>query len=149
MIDKLLMSRAYVEVLQILNYIPKEDYNKIPSEIIKNMELNKDKEYLYTVTHFNDFQRQEMLAETEAILAVLFRDYWATEEQRKRILEKEKFDLNILEKEKRKLYNSDNLFKKTSTLENNNTEDNLLIEYKETFFSKIKNFITNILHINN
>ena len=30
----------------------------------------------------------------------LYRDYWANEEERKEILEKEKYDLNILEKEK-------------------------------------------------
>ena len=95
MIDELLMPKAYVEVLEILRYIPVEDYNKIPTEIIENMQLNADKEYKYIVTHPDNFQEQEMLKETETILAVLYRDYWATEEQRKRILEKEKYIIQM------------------------------------------------------
>lgn len=153
MIDKLLMPKAYVEVLEIMKYIPVEDYNKIPYEIIKNMQLNMDKEYRFTVTHFNDFQKQEMLKETETILAVLFRDYWTTEENRNKILEKEKYDLKVSEEEKREKYNPDNIFKKK--VEQNNTQKEIkessrsLIEYKESFFVKFKKFILKILHVNN
>lgn len=112
MIDKLLMPKAYVEVLEILNYIPSEDYNKIPNEIIENMHLYSDRNYTYQITSFDNFQEQEMLKETETILAVLFRDYWATEEKSKKIREKERYDLNILEIEKREKYNPNNIFKK-------------------------------------
>lgn len=155
MIDRLLMPRAYVEVLEILKHIPAEDFNKIPHEIIENMKLNADKEYKYAINHFENFQEQEMLKETETILAVLFRDYWATEDQRRRILEKEKYDLNILEEEKKEKYNPDKIFKNTNskletinmeTTENNNTT--ALIKYKESFFAKLKEFIFKILHIN-
>lgn len=156
MIDKLLIPKAYVEVLEILKHIPMSDYNKIPNEIIENMQLNADKEYKYIVTHFDDFQEQEMLQETETILAVLFRDYWATEEQRKKILEKEKYDLNVLEEEKKKIYNPDNIFKRanknteeTDTEKPENKNISLLIEHKESFFVKLKKFILKILHINN
>lgn len=151
MIDKLLMPKAYVEVLEILKHIPIEDYNKIPYEIIENMQLNMDKEYKYEVANFDNFQEQEMLKETETILAVLFRDYWATEKQRKRILEKEKYDLKVLEEEKRKIYNPDDIFKKNKNtnveIPENNT-NTALIEYKESFFTKLKEFIFKILHIN-
>ena len=155
MIDKLLIPKAYVEVLEILKHIPILEYNKIPNEIIENMQLKADKQYKYIVTHFDDFQEQEMLKETETILAVLFRDYWATEEQRKKILKKEKDDLNILEEEKKKIYNPDNIFKKANkNTETTNTEIpenkniSLLIKPKESFFVKLKNFILKILHIN-
>ena len=36
MINKLLMPKAYVEVLKILKYLPENDYKKIPYEIITN-----------------------------------------------------------------------------------------------------------------
>lgn len=88
MIRKSLMSKAYVEVLEILKYIPKEDYEKIPSEIIKNMQLNKEKEYKYEVQNFENFSSQNMQKETEAILAIFFMDYWATKEQRNGIIQK-------------------------------------------------------------
>ena len=38
--------------------------------------------------------------ETNVILAVLYRDYWATEKQREKIKLKEKYDLQQLENEK-------------------------------------------------
>jgi len=152
MIDKLLMPKAYAEVLEILKHIPIEDFNKIPYEIIENMKLNMDKEYDFRIIDFDNFQGQDMLKETETILAVLFRDYWATEEQRKRILEKEKYDLDILEQEKRERYNPDNLFKnkhkENDKIVENNT-NTALIEYKESFFTKLKDFIFKILHIKN
>lgn len=156
MIDKLLMPKAYVEVLEILKYIPMEEYNKIPTEIIENMQLNADKKYKYIVTHFDNFQEQEMLKETETILAVLFRDYWATEVERNKILEKEKYDLNVLEQEKREKYNPDEIFKTINKNiektyreipENKNTTS--MIEYKESFFVKLKKFVFKILHLNN
>lgn len=156
MIDKLLISKAYVEVLEILKYIPTEYYNKIPNEILENMQLNADKEYKYVVTHFYNFQEQEMLKETETIVAVLFRDYWATEEQRNKILEKEKYDLSVLEQEKREKYNPDDIFKKvnknsekTNIEMPKNNSITILNEYKESFFAKLKEFIFKILHINN
>ena len=83
MIDESLMTKAYVEVLEILKYIPWEEYNKIPSELIENMQKNMDKKYTYKVTDFDNFQEQKMLKETETILAVMFQNYWATEEERK------------------------------------------------------------------
>lgn len=155
MINNLLLPKAYVEVLEILKNIPTEEYNKIPNEIILNMKLNADKEYKYIIDNLDNFQEQKMLKETETILAVLFRDYWATEEKRRKILEKEKYDLSILEKEQRKKYNPDDIFKKVKKDEHVNVEisDNntntALIEYKESFFTKFKSFIFRILHINN
>ena len=146
MIDKLLIPKAYVEVLEILQYIPQEDYNKIPSQIIESMKLEMDKEYKYKISNFDNFEEQEMLKETETILAVFFRDYWATEEQRQRILKKEQYDLFLIDEEKRKKYNSDDIFKKDKK-ENKIGSNTSLIEYKESFFVKLKNLIFKFLHI--
>lgn len=112
MIDESLMPKAYVEVLEILKYIPWEEYNKIPSEIIENMQKNKDNDYKYIVTDFDNFQEQKMLKETETILAVMFEDYWATEEERLNIRKKDQYELNILEEKKREIYNPKDLFHK-------------------------------------
>ena len=153
MINKLLLPKAYVEVLEILQYIPQEDYNKIPVEIIESMKQEKDKEYKYIISNFDNFEEQEMLKETETILAVLFRDCWATEEQREKILKKEKYDLFMLEEEKIKKYNPDNIFKKNKketviTLEKNELDANkYLIEYKQSFFKKHTNFIFKLFNI--
>ena len=50
------------------------------------------------------FEEQNLLDETKAILANIFRDYWASEYQRERILAKEKYDLQKLEEKKRPIF---------------------------------------------
>ena len=40
-------ARAYTEVLEILNHIPKEEYNVIPKNEIEFYKSNCDKNYTY------------------------------------------------------------------------------------------------------
>ena len=104
MMNKEMLPKAYVEVLEILKLISKDDYEKIPKYIIENMEKEKDISYKYEVSYINDFLNQKMLKETEAILAVFYRDYWTTEEQKKKIQEIELLERKIAEEEKIKKY---------------------------------------------
>lgn len=94
MIDRSKMPQAYKEVYEILKYVPEEDYKKIPNKILHKIEKNMDESYLFEVTEFDDFQKQKMLKETECILAIFYRDYWATESERKIIIENEEKDRN-------------------------------------------------------
>ena len=88
------------------------------------------------------------------IIAILFRDYWATDAQREKILAKEKYDRVQLEKQKRKQYNSDDIFKKRKSgqiieaIQHEDVADDtvLMVEYKENFFTKIINKIKSIFH---
>ena len=152
MINKDLYKKAYKEVTEILRYIPKEEFDKIPPYIITNMNKEKDNDYNYQITHFDDFENQEMLTETKTILAVLYRDYWATDYQRERIIAKEKYDINLLEEQKKQEYKTEDLFKnrrKTENInENTEVEEKALVEIKkQNFFVKlilkIKKIITN------
>lgn len=148
MISEALFPKAYKEVLEILKYIPIDEYNKIPEDIIQNMKKKQDNQYQYEVTNLENFKEQPMLRETEAILSVLYRDYWATTEERKKIREKEKSEIEVLEIEKRQKYNPDDLFKKQISLDNRNTAKDLSItEVKESVFNKLKNKIKKFLKI--
>ena len=132
---------AYKEVIEILKYVPEEDFNKIPDEKINFYKKHMDKEYDYKLDMTKEFEEQEMLDITKAILANIFRDYWATQYQKERIEAKEKYDLEKIEEEKRQKYNSDNLFKKKK-IENVSENKNLPIEIKkESIFKKLINFI--------
>ena len=148
MISEALFPKAYKEVLEILKYIPIDEYNKIPEDIIQNMKKKQDNQYQYEVTNLENFKEQPMLRETDAILSVLYRDYWATTEERKKIREKEKSEIEVLEIEKRQKYNPDDLFKKQISLDNRNTAKDLSItEVKESVFNKLKNKIKKFLKI--
>lgn len=136
---------AYREVIEILKYIPNEDVAKIPQEEIELYKEYMDKDYKYEIDETKEFEEQEISKITKAILANIFRDYWATQYQKERILAKEKYDLEKIEKEKIKKYNPDNLFKNKE----NTIKYNLPIEIKKkTFFEKLIRFLKNILRHN-
>ena len=82
-------ANAYTEVLDILKYISKEDYEKIPKSKIKVFEENSNKNYSFTYDKNKTLDEQNVSEITKAIIAILFRDYWATKEQRYIIIKKQ------------------------------------------------------------
>lgn len=143
--------KAYKEILEILKYVPEESVKKIPQEMIDMFEKEQLKTYDFQIDTSKAFEEQELLEETKAILANIFRDYWATPYQKERIVIKEKYDRQQREEQKRKIYNPNDLFKN----KNNRNSDfeklsNLPIEVKkESFFKKIINFLKKKFHNEN
>ena len=82
-------ANAYTEVLDILKYISKEDYEKIPKSKIKVFEENSNKNYNFTYDENKTLDEQNVSEITKVIIAILFRDYWATKEQRYIIIKKQ------------------------------------------------------------
>ena len=91
--------KAYKEVIEILKYVPEESVNKIPQTMINTFKDKMDKEYNFSVDISKSFEEQDLLEETKAIFANIFRDYWATPYQKERIEAKEKYDRKKEEKE--------------------------------------------------
>lgn len=133
--------KAYAEVLVIFNYMPKEDINKIPQNVINGFELNKDKNHHFEINSEKPLEEQDMLEETKDILSVLFRDYWASQEQKNKILAKENHDRMISEEEKRKKFDVNDLFK-TNDTHSDNTEE--IITIKEKWYDKFIEFFKRI-----
>lgn len=79
--------KAYSEVNYIINEMPEEMKNKIPDNAIINIQNKMDNEYIVQI---KDIEYDELLPETEKLLAVLYADYIATEEERKLIKNTEK-----------------------------------------------------------
>lgn len=145
--------KAYKEIIEILKYVPEESVKKIPQEMRDMFEEEQLKTYNFQIDTSKKFEEQEIMEETKAILANIFRDYWATTYQREKIKEKEKYDRQKSEEEKAKKYNPDDLFKNNKIENNNESEEkeensNLPIEIKkEKFYEKIINFFKKIFHI--
>ena len=140
-------ANAYSEVLEILKYISKEDYKKIPNSKIELFETNHNKEYIFKYNPNKTLEEQKVSKTAKAIIAILFRDYWATEVQREKIITKQNYDRKQLEKEKKERYNSDNLFKNNDTqidIEGTKQERKLdLIEMNNIkWYKKVWKFIT-------
>lgn len=141
-------SKAYKEVIEILNYVPQQSVNKIPKTMLETFKTMMDNNYDFSIDINKNFEEQDLLDETKAILANIFRDYWATPYQKERIEAKEKYDRQQIEKEKLNKYNTNDIFKNNSTEIKNIKRENLPIEYKETFFNRIIGFFKKIFHIN-
>ena len=98
---------AYSEVLEILKYIPLEDYNKIPKTKIELFKTNANNDYTFNYDPSKTLEEQNVSNITKGIIILLFRDYWATEIQRNKIIAKQNYDRMKLEEKK---YNPDNIF---------------------------------------
>lgn len=140
-------ANAYSEVLEILKYISKEDYEKIPNSKIELFETNHNKEYIFKYNPNKTLDEQNVSKTAKAIIAILFRDYWATEIQKEKIITKQNYDRKQLEEKKKERYNSDNLFKnneKKINLDGTKQEQKLaLIKINNTkWYKKVWKFIT-------
>lgn len=139
--------KAYKEVIEILNHVPPESVNKIPQTLINTFKTKMDINYNFKINLNKDFKEQDLLIETKAILANIFRDYWATPHQKKLIIAKEQYDLQKIEKEKENKYNT-NIFDRKNINKLNNNINNLPVKIKkENFYHKIINFLKKIFHI--
>lgn len=138
-------ANAYKEVIEILKHISKEDYNKIPQSKIKVFEENCNNGWNFQYNPELTLNEQNTSKIAKIIIAILFRDYWATEEQRKKINLKEKYDKQKIEEEQRERYNPDNLFEnrnqEVKQKGNVSTANVQIIEYKENIFIKLWNKI--------
>lgn len=140
-------ANAYSEVLEILKYISKEDYEKIPNSKIELFETNHNKEYIFKYNPNKTLDEQNVSKTAKAIIAILFRDYWATEIQKEKIITKQNYDRKQLEEKKKERYNFDNLFKnneKKINLDGTKQEQKLaLIKINNTkWYKKVWKFIT-------
>ena len=142
--------KAYKEVIEILKNVPKESFDKIPQTMIDTFNAKMDTNYNFSIDINKDFEEQELLDETKAILAIIFRDYWATTYQKERIQAKEKYDRQRIEEEKRTNFNYDifNKYNKAKNIEHELNNNNLPIEVKkEKLYERMIIFFKKMFHI--
>ena len=153
-------ANAYTEVLDILKYISKEDYEKIPKSKIKVFEENSNKNYSFIYDENKTLDEQNVSEIAKAIIAILFRDYWATKEQRYVIIKKQQ---EIKEQKQKELMAKFEQNKKISEKDlkkvNVASDLDLDIDYEllgtnmplykkeEGFFEKLVNKIKELLNI--
>ena len=60
-------NEACAEVSTILSYLNKNEYDKIPSNVIEVIEKNKNKDYIFEFDESVELREQKLLEETRAI----------------------------------------------------------------------------------
>ena len=141
-------AKAYTELLEILKYFSKESLEKLPKENIEMYNLEKDKNYNFTYNKQLELDEQNVSKLTIILLANLYIQYLASEEERNKIKERDQKELELLEKQKREMYNSNKIFEnRKEAIYKYNTEEvsklkqneniSLSIVKKQNIFTKI------------
>lgn len=146
------INNAYSEVLVILRNMNNGFYT-IPYDVLQKLKRECNLNHKFKLKDNVPLNKQNLLLETKAILAIFYRDYWANDEQYKFILEKEKNDEVLLEQMKRDKYNPNDIFSKSTINEQNdgnqlNEKEQQLIKVNDSIFVKIKKMIFKIFHLN-
>ena len=146
--------KAYTEILEIIKYLPHNEYEKIPEEKLKFYEKYKDSLYQFEYNPNKSLNEQNVSRETKVLIVDLFKETIATKTQ------KEKLNILLLQNEKEyqnKLYEKysyDKLFNKRQNriiVENKKEEKNENINnnvtvYKENIFFKVYQFLKSIFN---
>jgi len=143
---------AFTEVIEIINMMPDELANKIPSKFKEMLEEESDKEYKPNIQE--PLEQQKLKNETIIILGLIYRDFLCSLEEKRKLQEKDARELQEMEKaleeELREKYNPDDIFKKRiQPIENEQEEEkSLTIVQEEKWYKKIFNIIKNIFKRN-
>lgn len=102
---------AYAEVIEVLNYIPMNEYKKIPKKYIVFMEENCSENSSFTYNIALPFDKQNISDTAKNILGMIFRLYVIEQSKKDELKIKEQERQKQEELEKYIKYNPDNLFK--------------------------------------
>lgn len=141
------IKRAYTEVYQVLENMPKEYRNKIPQNILKLLETARIEGYKQEIEKENPIDSSKLSKQAMTILAILNYHYWCPNRKVKNDLYKV-YAQNEEKVQKEIQQNLNDLFKsrKKDEFQNNRkVEDNFaMVKYKESIFIQIAKLIKKI-----
>lgn len=105
---------AYSEVVETLKYMREEDRNRIPHRVMQYYENYMDKDYHFEFNTSKPLENQNFSKKTKVVLSLLFKEYLATEEEKKQMLQEEMKRQKQEDLEKQKKYPVDEIFKKNA-----------------------------------
>ena len=135
MID-IVAGQSMYEVSVILDNTDNRLVQRIPKKVLKTIKekASPTKEFIYDKN--KKLKDQDITKATKGIIAMIYRDYLCTEEQRLIYKEYYATAIETAELEKKEKYNVDNIF----SARNSKKEHTELIPYeKESIWQKIKN----------
>ena len=137
---------AYVEVLEIIKRMDQEIYNKIPQKIIEKFEIQKSEGYEFIYDDNKDLKEQKLMPKTKDILAVLFIDYLATEQEKSLISKKQQEFKERKEERLQEEFDSSQIFKNKE--KDVSKQEMQITEYKKPLHIRIFKKIKNIFNKN-
>lgn len=140
------INQSFTEVIDIVNHMEKNMKIKIPKGFQKMLEDNMDTTYQVSIDYSKSINEQKLLKETRIILSLIYRDYICTPQEKAKILENDKMELQEQEEALRKKYEID-FNKKQSNIQNNYTTMDLAVIPNKKWYNDIIQKIKNIFKI--
>ena len=134
MVETNLDRRALTEAYNVLIMLNKENFEKIPIDVIKAIKNNMDTDY---EVQWEELEEGNMLEDTEKILSVIYTDYLATPEEKDAIMQLENL----------KYRDSYPVFKKKAEEINIDKEEQLITMKKERWIIRMFNKIKELLKL--
>lgn len=126
--------QTFSDISVIFKMMPNEMLKAINPKFIEFIKNNCDENCKSNIKPYIPLRRQDISKETQSILALIYESYFATDEEKRKILKERNDQINLK-------YNTDNLFKNK---EYKNEKHELIVVKKQSFFeiiiSKIKLF---------
>ena len=136
--------KSISEVLEILKHTKKADVDKISPKFLEFLNKNALTDYEPRLDHSKSIKEMRLNDKTIAILSIIASKYWLSSEDKENFENRLKENEEKYKKELQQKYNADNLFKNKNVEHISSigdTGDNIsIIEYKESIFTKIKNW---------
>lgn len=142
-------AEASAEINEILKYLPKEEVEKIPSKLREFFKEVSSKDYVTNINPNIPLDKQQMKEKTKDIIALIYRNYWCSEEERKELDQKLIENDRKFEEELREKYNPDNIFKNNVTttkkeepeIKEEKIEKSLVVQETEKWYQRFLNMI--------
>lgn len=138
--------KSFKEVYDILENTENELLSKIPTKFMNFIKDNMDNNYKTNIAQNVDIDKQQLLKETEAVLSLIYRSYWATDEEKQEFAIKDKNEFIEKEEKKREKYQGKDIYQVFEERKNINRitiDNNLVVIKKENF---IKRFFHKMLN---
>lgn len=134
---------ACIEVLEVLKYLPKDEYERIPKREIEFLESKKDTNYSFKIDKLQSLEQMNISRRANAIMIVLWEKYFASENQKQKlhVILRENYNK---EERKKEQYSYENLFKKSKK------DDNIYLipikeeKWYERIYKFVKKFFKNL-----
>lgn len=129
---------AFKEVDEILKYTDIDLVNRIPKKFISFLREHMNNDYEFYVQEGLSLNKQNLSEEASNVFALIYRDYWATEEEKEELRKKDEEERKLEEEKLLNIFNKgkSNYVKKSDNIEGNKE---LIIIENESLIKKLEN----------
>lgn len=142
--------KALKEVYELIKVLPEYEKNKIPEKYILNLEREMDDSHNFIYDMEKTLSQQNFMNESKAIIVDIYIKYFSTEEEKEKWEKYYRISNKLLEEEKRRRFNPDNIFIRNNDQKEiekiKEKEETSLIVIRENFLNKILNKMKDLIN---